>query len=285
MGAGKTVSLFDYRENQAMPPLDPKLSTCATSLEWINPSESALLVEGTRKGAIFIWDIRQPRVVSSFVAFPVFSKDQPKGSEVTPAMLCRWSQSAGLLATAGTTQLVKVWNLETEQLACCRATGEESPVVSLLSEERSGFTCALRNGRVLQIDARTHDVLRLFQSPQNDAKLVGLVSVSEFLFATAEFDGWLRFFDRRNASTAVSERFLAPTLTALEAQPAMEMMVTTSLRSELRILDREGETKQVVRATKGFRTKPLGNLMGAAIHPLSGAVACYNARGVVCVYE
>ena len=285
MGVGKTVSLFDYRENQAMPPIDPKLSTCATTFEWINPSEAALLVEGTRKGAIFIWDIRQPRVVSSFVAFPVFSKDQPKGCEVTPAMVCRWNQNAGLLGTAGTTQLVKIWNLETEQLACCRSTGEKTPVVSLLTEEAGGFLCGLKNGRVLQIDMRMHDVLPLFQSPQNGAKLVGLEETSEYLLATAEFDVCIRFFYRRNASAAVSSRFLTPALTSLASQPALSMLVTTSLQSELRVMDGAGETKQIMRAMKGFRTKPLGNLLGAAIHPLSGAVACFNARGVVCVYE
>lgn len=285
MGVGKTVSLFDYRENQAMPPINPKLSTCATSLEWINPSESALLVEGTRKGAIFIWDIRQPRVVSSFVAFPVFAKDQPRGRAVTPAMVCRWNQDAGLLGTAGTTQLVKIWDMDTEQLACCRATGEDTPVVSLLTEEATGFLCGMRNGRVLQIDMRMHDVLPLCRSPLSDAKLVGLARTSEFLLASAEFDGWIRFFDRRNAAAAVSSRFVAPALTALESQPALSMLVTTSLRSELRVMDAAGETKQIMRAMKGFRTKPLGNLLGAAIHPLSGAVACYNARGVVCVYE
>ena len=109
--------------------------------------------------------------------------------------------------------------------------------------------------------------------------------LSEYLLATAEFDGWIRFFDRRNASAAVSSRFLTPALTSLASQPALSMLVTTSLQSELRVMDGAGETKQIMRAMKGFRTKPLGNLLGAAIHPLSGAVACFNARGVVCVYE
>ena len=226
------------------------------------------------------------RVVTTLTCSACIYREAARlGCEVTPAMVCRWNQNAGLLGTAGTTQLVKIWNLETEQLACCRSTGEKTPVVSLLTEEAGGFLCGLKNGRVLQIDMRMHDVLPLFQSPQNGAKLVGLEETSEYLLATAEFDGWIRFFDRRNASAAVSSRFLTPALTSLASQPALSMLVTTSLQSELRVMDGAGETKQIMRAMKGFRTKPLGNLLGAAIHPLSGAVACFNARGVVCVYE
>lgn len=285
MGAGKPVLLFDYRERQAMPPIDPRLNAPATAFEWINASATALLAEATRKGAIFIWDLRQPRAVSSFVAFPVFAKEQPRGRAVTPAMVCRWSQEAGLLGTAGTTQLVKVWNLETEQLALCRATGEETPVVSMLCSEGGGFLCGMKNGRVLEIDMRIRDVLRLLQSPQNGAKLVGLAQCDPNTLALAEFDGWLRFFDRRNAAQPVSSRFVTPALTSLQSQPALSMLVTSSLQSELRVMDCKGETRQIVKARKGFRTKPLGNVLGTAIHPLSGAVACYNARGVVCVYE
>ena len=285
MAAGRRVLLAEPTEGRAAQPIEAQWDARGTSLAWINPSESALLAEGTRRGAVLVYDLRNARAVASFVAFPVFAKEQPKGREIEPSMVVDWDQNAGWLGTAGTTQIVKVWNLESEQLAACRSTAEETPVVALRSVEPREYVCGMKNGHVLMMDMRMSDVQELYRSPGKRPTLVGLAQTAPNLLAIAEFDGWIRFLDRRNASKAVSERFVAPSLTSLECQPALSMMVTSSLRSELRVMDCEGETKQIVRSMKGFRTKPLGNVLHTAIHPLSGAVACSNAEGVVCLYE
>ena len=103
--------MYDYQEQKQIHSIDDKLNTAPTAIEWINPSSSSLLVEATRKGTIYIWRVppierkKQPYMVSSFLAFPVFAKQNQQNHQ-SISVVMDWNQEAGQLAAAGTTQLV-----------------------------------------------------------------------------------------------------------------------------------------------------------------------------------
>ena len=281
--------LYDYQDKRQIYSIDTKLNAAATCFQWINPSASSLLVEATHKGSVYIWDLpqldshRQPRMVSSFVAFPVFAKIQPDDQSVRSSMVFDWNQESGLLVTAGTTQLVKVWNMDTEQLVCCKETNQQVPVISVIPQDTYSYLCCLTNGQILNMDIRCKEVSSVYSTVLKGSRFVNMVRTSQNTIAVGEYAGTLRLIDPRTFSEISSCSFL-PSMSCIQAHPSMSTMIASSMRSELLLSNCMGEKLQSICALTGFRAASLGHLMAVAMHPLDTTVACYNTNGIVSIF-
>lgn len=282
--------LYDYQDKKQIYSLDSKLDSPATSIQWMNPSASPLLLEGTQKGSVFIWSVptlekhKQPQVRSSFTAFPAFAKALPGGGARNTTLLLDWNQDSGLLAAAGSTQIVKVWDVETEKIRCERDTGMQYTTVAIKAVAPSAYYGCLSNGTLLGVDVRVKNVTNLFSAGiGKNSRVVGMCPLGSSV-VIGDFTGNMHVVDMRTFRE-VSCVPLVPYMSSLEAHSEMNALVATSLKSEIVLANREGEHIQSIRVLDGFRALSLGKVLGSAMHPIDSAVACYNSSGIVYVYK
>ena len=289
IGMNNSVIFYDYNEQRQIYSVAHSLPAASTDFAWINASSSALLVEATEKGVVYVWDVprldqkRQPRTVSSFLAFPVFAKEGSRALP-NPRVVVDWSQETGLLACAGSTQLVKVWDMEQERLVCCKETGFATPVVSVKSHGEFMHYCGLYDGHVISMDTRCKEVANVFECEVSKGnRIVSMVSRDSNSLVLGDFAGTLHTLDLRNQQE-VASRHLLPYLSCVQTHPLLPLMAASSLNSELLLL-REEEPFQSIRTLKGFRATSLGNLQSVALHPCSSTVATFNRNGVVYLFS
>lgn len=290
MGLNNTVMLYDYQDKKQIYSLDSKLDSPPTSIQWMNPSASPLLLEGTQKGSVFIWSIptlekhKQPQIRSSFTAFPAFAKTLPGGRVFNTNLLLEWNQDSGLLAAAGSTQIVKIWDVETEKIQCERDTGMAVPAVAIKSVASREYYCCLSNGKLIGVDVRVKNVTSLFAAGIGEnSRVVGMCPLGNSVMI-GDFNGNMHVVDTRTF-TEINCLPLVPYMSSLEAHSEMNALVATSLKSEIMLTNREGAHIQSIRVLDGFRALSLGKVLGSAMHPIDSAVACYNSNGIVYVYK
>lgn len=253
--------LYDYQDKKQIYSLDTKPDAPVTSIQWMNPSASPLLVEGTQKGAVFIWSIptiekhKQPQIRSSFTAFPAFAKSAAEGQARSTSLLLDWNQHSGLLAAAGSTQIVKIWDVETEKIRCERNTASSVGCAAIKSVSANAYFCCLLNGKLLGIDTRMKNMTSLYTAGIGEKSRVVGMRVLENSVLLGDFSGTMR------------------------------VVVGTSLNSEIVLANREGERMQSIRVLDGFRALSLGQVLSCAMHPIDSAIACYNSSGIVYVYK
>lgn len=289
VGVNSTVMIYDYEEKRQIYSIDTKLDAPSTDLTWINPSSSALLVEATQKGSVYVWDIpsldqkRQPRMISSFLAFPVFAKDRPTTS--SPTVVMDWAQSTGLLACAGSTQLVKVWDMDQERLVCCKETGFMATVVSVKSHGEFMHYCGLYDGHVISMDTRCKEVSNVFEySVSSNNRIVSMAIKDENSIILGDFAGNALTIDLR-VNHEISSLFVTEYMSNLQVHPSLPTMVATSLNSEVVLMSDRGTKIQSIRTLEGFRAASLGNLQAVTMHPLDMAIATFNLNGIVYIYN
>lgn len=282
--------IYDYQEQKQFYSLDNHFGSQTTSIKWINPSSSALLVEATKKGAIYVWKTpsiekkQQPSIVSSFLAFPVFAK-QPQDEKNMNSIVLDWNQTTGQLAAAGTTQLVKVWDMDQERLLCCKETGYQTPVVSVQSSSEFIYHCCLSNGIVMAMDTRCKEIVSEYSCKvEPSASFVNMSVMNNGSLVVGQLDGHIQILDPRVLQPVKTVQ-LPPLLSSIKAHPVLPLMVATSLRSELSICDLEGKVQQSIRTCGGFREASLGYLKSVAYHPLDNCIATYNSDGIVYVFN
>ena len=287
---GQSTMIYDYQEQKQFYLLDNHFNSHTTSIEWINPSSSALLVEATRKGAIYIWKIpsiekkQQPSIVSSFLAFPAFAK-QPQDEKNMNSIVLDWNQTTGQLAAAGTTQLVKVWDMDQERLLCCKETGYHSPVVSVKSSSEFIYHCCLSNGIVMAMDTRCKEIVNQYStSLSSSSSFVNMSVMNNGTLVIGELDGQVHMIDPRVLQPMKTVQ-LPSLLSSIQAHPILPLIAATSLKSELSICDLEGNIQQSIRTCGGFREASLGYLKSVAYHPLDNCIATYNSDGIVYVFN
>lgn len=287
-----SVMLYDYQEQKQFYSIEDKMSSPTTSIQWINPSSSSLMVQATRKGAIYVWRVppiekkKQPSVVSSFLAFPAFAK-QPvlENPKLKNSVVMDWNQDTGQLAAAGTTQLVKVWDMEQERLLCCKETGNSSPVVTVKSSTEFCYYCCLSNGHIVSMDTRCKDVLHPFSCEVTPtSSFVNMSVMSNSTIAVGQLDGHVILIDPR-VFKPVKTMQLSPYLSCVQAHPTLPVLAASSLKSELSICNLEGTVLQSIRTRGGFRAASLGHLKTVAYHPLDNCLATFNSDGIVYVYK
>lgn len=290
VGVNSTVMVYDYEEKRQIYSIDTKLDAPATDLTWINPSSDALLVEATQKGSIYVWDIpsldqkRQPRMVSSFLAFPVFAKDRSVSSS-PPTVVMDWAQSTGLLACAGSTQLVKVWDMDQERLVCCKETGFMTAVVSVKSHGEFMHYCGLYDGHVISMDTRCKEVSNVFECcMESNNRIVSMAMKDDYSIILGDFAGNALTVDLR-VNREINSLFVTEYMSSLQVHPSLPTMVATSLNSEVVLMNDRGTKIQSIRTLEGFRAASLGNLQAVAMHPLDVAVATFNLNGIVYIYN
>ena len=289
IGVNSSVLLYDYNEQRQIYSVAHSLPAASTDFAWINASSNALLVEATEKGVVYVWDVprldqkRQPRSVSSFLAFPVFAKEGSRALS-NPRVVMDWSQETGLLACAGSTQLVKVWDMEQERLVCCKDTGFATPVVSVKSHGEFMHYCGLYDGHVISMDTRCKEVANVFQCDLGAGnRIVSMVARDANSLVLGDFAGTLHTLDLRS-QREVASRPLLPYMSCVQTHPLLPLMAASSLNSELLLL-REEEPFQSIRTLKGFRATSLGNLQSVTLHPCSSTVATFNRNGVVYLFS
>lgn len=282
--------LYDYQDKKQIYSLDTKPDAPVTSIQWMNPSASPLLVEGTQKGAVFIWSIptiekhKQPQIRSSFTAFPAFAKSAAEGQARSTSLLLDWNQHSGLLAAAGSTQIVKIWDVETEKIRCERNTASSVGCAAIKSVSANAYFCCLLNGKLLGIDTRMKNMTSLYTAGIGEKSRVVGMRVLENSVLLGDFSGTMRVVDTRTFSE-VSSSSIVPLMSSFQGHAEMNVVVGTSLNSEIVLANREGEQMQSIRVLDGFRALSLGQVLSCAMHPIDSAIACYNSSGIVYVYK
>ena len=99
-----------------------------------------------------------------------------------------------------------------------------------------------------------------------------------------DFSGTMRVVDTRTFSE-VSRSSIVPMMSSFQGHAEMNVVVGTSLNSEIVLANREGERMQSIRVLDGFRALSLGQVLSCAMHPIDSAIACYNSSGIVYVYK
>lgn len=100
-----------------------------TSVSWLNEESKSLLITGANDGTLRIWEgllrddlslsKERPTLVSAFIAEP----DIVAGTRGS-GLVMEWQQCTGMLVTAGSSAMLRCWDIETEK--CCNEIDRNS---------------------------------------------------------------------------------------------------------------------------------------------------------------
>ena len=136
---------------------NPKISQI-TALEFINGHEAGLLVSGSDDGVVRVykdWQSEQ-KLVTAWNLLPELVPQAVAGNRLSCGLCLAWHQSHQMLAGAGDTKYVRLWDCRTEVKLVDLASASDSIVTSLSVNEECGLLAAsFYDGSIRLYDPRS----------------------------------------------------------------------------------------------------------------------------------
>ena len=156
-----TISVHDFTQPFNRPVSfhnrNPKISQI-TALEFINGHEDGLLVSGSDDGVVRVYKSwqRDQQLVTAWNLLPELVPQAVAGNRFSCGLCLAWHQTEQLLAGAGDTKYVRLWDCATEVKLVDLPSSTDSIVTSLTVNDESGLLAAsYYDGSIRLFDPRS----------------------------------------------------------------------------------------------------------------------------------
>jgi len=284
-----------------------------SSISWLNEASSSLLLTGADDGVVRVWDgvvptgggWTPPRLTTSFYAHALVGR----GS----GLVTKWVHGAGLLLTGGSSDRLRAWDLQREQMVREWETGGEACVTCLAATTplapptgatggRGGsggvggghpssvpssplVVAGFGDGNAKIWDVRMDKCVGVLTEHQHWLVLTDFVKGDRELL-TGSLTGEVRFWDLRRlkASLRTVDVGKGP-MTAMAAHHTCPLMASGSYNQFIKVLTLEGDTLSVIRYHDGILGQRIGPVATLAFHPCKLLLAAGAADSLISIYS
>ncbi|GAX13032.1 regulatory associated protein of mTOR [Fistulifera solaris] len=294
--------------------------TRITSCCWINEKTSkSMVLVGTDDGAVRLWggmidEIGIPTGTTSLVtAFSALPMSLPVSSG--SGLVCEWQPEKGRLITAGSSQILRSWDVESEQISVELETHTTSHITTLTSaydpfmSSPSGLgpdiiVAGLSDGALRIYDIRSRRTAQELLSGHGSrgSKRTGAratlysehkswvvrtaftnyANKSEIVSGTLA--GEIKFWDLRMSSSIRTIEGQRSTMTTLAVHPHIPMLATGSHAQFIKMLTPDGDTLQVLRYHEKMANHRIGPVSFVAFHPFKPLLAAGATDSMIGLY-
>ncbi|CAM9089710.1 unnamed protein product [Chrysoparadoxa australica] len=274
-----------------------------TVLGWLNETSDSLLYAGSDDGIVRVWHGllqagehgMEPRLVSAFHAAPDLAAGQQGAGLV---MNCQ--QGTGLLMTGGSSPLIRVWDMASEQCWAEWPILSESCVTEIASPNWEGegqVTHSPLTGPGMMLAGYGNGCICLYD-PRQGARAVrqfrehgGWIVKLHFMGSGAGYEmlsgsvtGDIRFWDIRMSNSLGAMSVQKSPMTAAAVHERVPLLATGSHNQFIKVLTMDGETLSVMRYHDGFLGQRIGPVSALAFHPHSLVLAAGATDSIISVY-
>jgi regulator-associated protein of mTOR len=258
-----------------------------TSVKWLNDS---ILAVGCCDGTVRLWD-------------NVFQSAHASGGDVTPAsaffaapdmtagqrgsgLVMEWLDQKQTLICGGNSNMIRSWDMEKEQVVSTFATGSDVCLTCLTNacdkDENGAFvnssqgpfgpdvvTCGFGDGALRVFDLRAPSKPVMFYAEHGS----WIVNTAFTTFGgrpellSGCISGECKFWDLRLPASLRNLDVQRSPMTAFAVHNKVPLIASGAHAQFLKILDFEGETKNVIRYHEGFLGQRIGAVSCLAFHP------------------
>jgi regulator-associated protein of mTOR len=292
VGERSGVSIWDWEEGSRVHTLTVNQPREAriTTLDLVNAHNNALLLTGSDDGSVRIWrnyTSDQCEIASSWKAL---SDRLPstRGS----GLILQWEQQSSLLFASGDVRHIVVWDVEREHKVQEIATGAESCVTSIATDEagRSLLIAGCGDGSVRLFDRRSSSgecmlsshvmtlnehrswIVNVFVQTGRDGKII-----------SGSVDGEVRLWDPR-FSESVQTISTTAMLSALDLHPNANIFASGSPQNFIKIYNLSGTALSTIRYHDGFMGQRIGPISCLTFHPYKAYLAAGSTDSYLSIY-
>ena len=311
------VRVWNYEEGKKLGGFKnetaPNKASRVSSVSWLNEASSSLLLTGSDDGVVRVWDgvvptgsgWTPPRLTTSFYVHALVGR----GS----GLVTKWVHGAGLLLTGGSSDQLRAWDLQREQMVREWETGGEACVTCLAATTplppptgsmgvRGGnggvggghpssvpssplVVAGFGDGKAKIWDVRMDKCVGVLTGHQHWLVLTDFVKGDRELL-TGSLMGEVKFWDLRRlkASLRTVDVGKGP-MTAMAAHHTCPLMASGSYNQFIKVLTLEGDTLSVIRYHDGILGQHIGPVATLAFHPCKLLLAAGAADSLISIYS
>ncbi|XP_052071445.1 regulatory-associated protein of mTOR-like isoform X2 [Mytilus californianus] len=288
----ESISFWDWEQGTKMGSIQNEniKSSKISTMEFVNPHDSTLLLCGSDDGAVRIWRncLSENSDTKELVtAFQAITEPIPltKGS----GLVIDWEQESGRLLASGDVRYIRVWDSVTELKLQDIPTGADSCVTSLASDSdgRSLVIAGCGDGTVRLFDRRLAPtecrVMTLREHPRWVVK-VHLQKGAEGKIVSASNAGDVRFWDPR-FTESVRTLNLQQGLTAVDIHKHADVLACGSFNQMIGVYNQSGDSLSTIKYHEGFLGQRIGSINCLAFHPYKVKLAAGGNDSFISVYS
>lgn len=293
--------------------------TRMTSCCWINEKTSkSMVMVGTDDGAVRLWGgmidgvgraTGTTSLVTAFHALPMSLSESSRSG-----LVCEWQSERGRLITGGSSQYLRSWDVESEQISVELETHTTSHISTLTSaydpymSSPSGLgpdiiVAGLSDGALRIFDIRSQRTAQEMQSgnsrlsKRNGARATQYSEHKSWVVRTAftnyankceivsgTLAGEIKFWDLRMSSSIRTIEAQRSTMTTLAVHPQIPMLATGSHAQFIKMLTPDGDTLQVLRYHEKMVNHRIGPVSFVAFHPFKPLLAAGATDSMIGLY-
>ena len=260
-----------------------------TSVSWLNDS---ILAVGCCDGTVRLWDnvihsssrgeagdVAAP--ASAFFAAPDMTAGQ-RGS----GLVMEWAEKKNALICGGNSSMVRVWDMQKEQAVSSFPTGSDVCLTCLTQacdkDEQGAFVNSSQGpfGPDVVVAGFGDGALRVYDLRAPQKPVISYLEHGSWIVNTAFttfggrpellsgcISGECKFWDLRLPASLRNLDVQRSPMTAFAVHNRVPLIASGAHAQYLKILDFEGETKNVIRYHEGFLGQRIGAVSCLAFHP------------------
>jgi regulator-associated protein of mTOR len=286
-----TISVHDFSHPLQRPVSfhnrNPKISQI-TALEFINGHEDGLLVSGSDDGVVRVykdWQ-KEHKLVTAWNLLPELVPQSVAGNRLSSGLCLAWNQKEQLLAGAGDTKYVRLWDCQTEVKLVDLPSATDSIVTNLTVNDESGLLAAsYYDGSIRLYDPRIPaSRARVMMYREHGKPIVACRSQNNGRLVSGCTDGKVKVWDVRRQSS-ISTFETGQNLIILDIHQSAPLFAGWTMSSQLNVYNlKTGELHHQFRYHEGLLGHRLGSINCIRFHPNMLRLAAGTAESEISLF-
>lgn len=288
-----TISVYDFTLNphrsHSFSNKNPKISQI-TALEMMNRHEEGLLVTGSDDGVVRVYKDWQEQhgqsLVTAWNLVPELVPQAVVGNRLSCGLRLAWDPATRVLAAAGDTKFVRLWDCNTELKLIDLPSATDSFVTSLSMNESVRLLAAAHNdGSIRLYDPRNPPAsARVMQYREHGRSVLTCVSQPGGRLVSGCTDGIIKVWDMRRQSS-ISTIKMGQSIAYLDIHQNAPLFAAWTMSSQLSVHSLvTGKAINQIRYHEGILGHRLGSLNCLRFHPNLLELAAGAADSFLSVY-
>jgi len=271
---------------------NPRFSQ-VTALHWANSSDRALLISGCDDGSVRVWRPGEERgeaagLVTGWHLLPELVPQALAGARVSVGLVLAWDQRASLLAAAGDTRVLRLWDCQAETRVADLPTGSESFVTCLdlgWEGSKSVVAASFGDGSVRLFDTRAAGgQARAMVHREHRQFLLACRLQAQGRLVTGCTDGVVKVWDVRRQASLATIPTGQPAI-SLDIHQAAPVFAAWTVGQQISVHELgEGRQLNTVRYHEGILGQRLGPVNCLKFHPSLLQLAAASTDSHVSMY-